>query len=294
MHKIDHLKRNEIDSKKWDVAIDNSNTQLPYAYSWYLDAVSPNWEALVAGDYQAVMALPVKHKYGFKYVIQPRFVQQLGVFASKEVTAELVERFLKAIPYLCYDFNLNYSNCGDYKALPNATIDLNRDYNTLRKSYNKNCIRNLNKATSQKDQIVEILENEFIEFWQRIHAESAAELLQKLPLVCEALSAHSMSRYLGVRSEDGELIAALLLVVCKNRLIYLAPASSHLGKERVAMFVLIDSIIKTYSGETYCLDFEGSRIPGVMRLYKGFGGKDQPYYRVRRGRPDWLVQIMHR
>jgi len=62
---IKYLKHNQIDKQKWDSAIENAQNGLAYALSWYLDIVSPNWDALIFGDYEMVMPLIHKKKYTF-------------------------------------------------------------------------------------------------------------------------------------------------------------------------------------------------------------------------------------
>jgi len=44
--------------------------------------VAENWDALVEDDYTAVMPLPWKKKYSFRYVYQPLNCQQLGIFTT--------------------------------------------------------------------------------------------------------------------------------------------------------------------------------------------------------------------
>ena len=60
-----HIKHADIDKVKWDSVTLNSANGLIYNLSSYLDVVAPNWEALILGDYKAIMPLPVKKK-GFK------------------------------------------------------------------------------------------------------------------------------------------------------------------------------------------------------------------------------------
>ena len=57
---IQLLKHNEIDKPRWDECIQNSPNGLIYAYSWYLDFISPKWEAMVRGDYEFIMPLTCK------------------------------------------------------------------------------------------------------------------------------------------------------------------------------------------------------------------------------------------
>ncbi|MBT5428083.1 MAG: hypothetical protein HOK84_17895, partial [Bacteroidetes bacterium] len=54
---IYHLKHKDIDKSRWDTTITRSINGNIYGYSWYLDAVSPDWEALINLDYSIVLPL---------------------------------------------------------------------------------------------------------------------------------------------------------------------------------------------------------------------------------------------
>ena len=56
---IQYLKNKEIDFKKYDACIAAAINSRIYAYSWYLNIVADNWDALVLNDYEAVMPLPI-------------------------------------------------------------------------------------------------------------------------------------------------------------------------------------------------------------------------------------------
>ena len=61
-----YLKHHQIDKKKWDSCIFYAKEGILYAYSWYLDIVAPNWDAIILlnkDSYISVMPLPVKTKY---------------------------------------------------------------------------------------------------------------------------------------------------------------------------------------------------------------------------------------
>jgi hypothetical protein len=91
-------KNKTIDRKKWDDCIANSHNSLLYAYAWYLDIVAENWDAIVLGDYDAVMPLPYNRKlFGLKQVYQPFFAQQLGVFSVIPVGKPIFKQFLEKL-----------------------------------------------------------------------------------------------------------------------------------------------------------------------------------------------------
>jgi hypothetical protein len=84
-YSIRYLKRQEIDPVKWDACIDGASNGLIYAYSFYLDHMAAQWDALVWNDYDAVMPLTWNKKWGIKYLYQPPLTQQLGVFIKKQI-----------------------------------------------------------------------------------------------------------------------------------------------------------------------------------------------------------------
>src|ERR1035437_8027365 len=126
---ISYLKHNEIDKQKWDKAIDHCVNNLIYAYSWYLDIVSPNWCALVENDYVSVMPLTGNKKYGIHYLYPPYFAQQLGVFSKNNLSQKKIELFLNSIPshYKLIELCLNTQNTFEipgYQIKKNINLEL--------------------------------------------------------------------------------------------------------------------------------------------------------------------------
>ena len=303
--KIFHLRHTDIDRTRWDATIAHSLCDLPYAYSWYLDVVSPMWEALATEDYAYVMPLPLKKKWGISYLIHPIWVQQLGVFSAQKVTTEIFSAFRRSIPYLMYDFNVNYlnreciSNCSLVKT--NLITPYNKDIVTIRKGYNLNTKRNISKSQKARLTIREVKIEEFVSLWKSENATMRWDLHTTIqPLVEAAFSQFSIlnsqfqPRLFGVYNDD-QLIAALFGMQTRERFIYLIPVSNQVGKEHSAMFLLVDYILENIccpQGLTF--DCEGSMIEGVARFYRGFGTVEQPYTSISRCRPHWLVRLMHR
>ncbi|MCE7956103.1 MAG: hypothetical protein DYH00_10620 [Bacteroidetes bacterium CHB6] len=144
---------NEIDKQKWDEVIASSHNSLPYAYSWYLDCVCPNWNALVGDDYQYVFPLTANTKFGIKYLYQPYFAQQLGLFSKHNISPDQVISFLKAIPdfYKLIEINLNFANTVSDSGFQvskrkNFELQLDKPYTEIKKFYSDNQKRNIAKA----------------------------------------------------------------------------------------------------------------------------------------------------
>ena len=136
-NEIQYVSRDRLDTAKWDNCIDTADNGLIYAYSFYLDHMSTQWDALVLNDYEAVMPLTWNKKYGITYLFQPFLAAQLGVF-GKNISAELLEAFLKNIPvkFKYWDFYLNHKNVFALKDFrlyqrSNYVLDLKTPYPDL-------------------------------------------------------------------------------------------------------------------------------------------------------------------
>ncbi len=289
---IRHLRHNSIDYEKWDNAINLSVNQLGYGFSWYLDIVSPDWEALVSDEYEYIMPLTVKRKYGIPYIVQPMLTQQLGIFSSKKISEEIIQLFIKEIPYYSYEINLNENNNfnTEISELPNYILNLNEHYELIYKKYSKNTIRNIEKARKQNLSVQHNISiDEFVNFYnstERNFISSDGLLLEKLLTTGSSKNAIALS---GVKNSDNKLISALCIFVTGKRIVYLLPVSNAEGKKSSAMFLQVDDIICNNAGTDMILDFEGSRIEGIARFYKGFGAVNHPYYILKKFRPDFLV-----
>lgn len=293
---IIHLRNKTIDYDRWDDCIARSLNHLTYGYSWYLDIVSPEWEALVSKDYEYIMPLPVKSRYGIPYLVQPVLTQQLGIFSNKVIDEHIVEEFIKQIPYFSYELNLNENNFYS-KALvfPNFILNLIETYDQLKAGYSKNTHRNIDKALKLNLTIRPIINaDSFLAFYfsfDKFFLSPKQPVLEKL--ITKGISENALSLY-GVYSEREELIASLCILQTVDRITYLLPVSNPKGKESSAMFLLIDYLIRKEAGQAKILDFEGSRIEGVARLYKGFGAKYHPYYILKKFRPSFIIDKLSR
>jgi len=224
-------------------------------------------------------------------LVQPILTQQLGIFSKHEINESIIEKFIKEIPYFSYEINLNEHNSYS-KALvyPNFILNLNQPYNQIASSYTKNTQRNLEKAGKLNLQIKSGLSTkEFLDFYsstEKNYSSIRLSTLEKLTNV--GISSNSLTLY-GVFSAEKNLIAGLCLLHACDTLTNLLPVSNAEGKASSAMFYLIDFLIRKEGDKFRTFDFEGSRIEGVARFYKGFGAVNHPYYTLKRLRPTFLI-----
>jgi hypothetical protein len=288
---IKHLEHSEIDYEKWNKSILHAKNQLVYAETWYLDIVSPDWEALVADDYEYVMPLPVKTKYAIPYLVQPILTQQLGIFSASEISEIIIKEFLKKIPYPSYELNFNEENfIPEAEAFPNYILSLRPSYEQLRAKFSKNTRRNIEKAQQAGLQVRDFLSvNDFLNFYYSLEKKFIFPERSLLEMLIGKGKERNAVDIFGIFSPHNELIATLCMIHSKKRFTYWIPVSNAVGKKTSAMFLLVDEIIRQNAESEAILDFEGSRIEGIARFYKGFGSEYKPYYVLKRFRPSFLV-----
>lgn len=290
---IAYLRRSQIDIEKWDSCIEQSDNRLVYAQSWYLDIVSPQWSGLVGDNYLAVMPLPTKTKYGIPYFYQPPFTQQLGLFDTSKVHNDsIIDEFIRKIPLRPYRLHINGYHRPQRNGIeqPNYTLYLGRKYDEIFSRFDTNTLRNINKAHKSGVSVERYdsasvensdITDKFIEFYlstPKPYEVSDIDVFTKL-----IRETHLRGRMIFYFAYIDEVpIAALALLWSGKRMIYFCPISSEYGKQCSAMFLIVNQIMVDYQDTDTTLDFEGSRIEGIARFYRGFGAKLEPYFLIRR------------
>jgi hypothetical protein len=261
-----------------------------YAYSWYLDVVHPDWEALVEDDYQAVMPLTGGKKFGVQYLYQPYFVQQLGIFSKQSLSPEKMTEFLNAIPkkFRFCEIRMNEGNVFeeniqgvDYHR--NALLDLNRSYEEIHANYHQNTKRNLAKAEANNLQII----NSVIPFHVvALFRDNRGALLDKwgdaeykvMTRLATVAQKRDHAFIYGVTEKGvGELLSAAIFMKANNRITFLFSGLKQEGKDKQAMTYLLDYVIQKYANQPLVFDFEGSDDDNLARFYLGFGGEEVKY-----------------
>lgn len=268
----------DIDYERWNSVVAGSGNPHIYAYTSFLDVVCPLWKGAVLGDYDAVLPLTEKKKFGIRYLVQPRFSQQYDIFSIRTLSDLERDMFLKIVlRYPSVRLCFSHTMFGNEKRRNNYVLDLSASYDSLRVRYSENTKRNIKKATERglvcsQSSLTEATLDFFFQCDERNLYRQQKTLVQSL------LASHNVETY--TVTKDGMYVAVAFFLFSDSRLYYLFPASSYLGHECSAMFLLVDTIIKEYSGQQVVLDFEGSDLSGVRRFYEGFGATCEPYYSV--------------
>ncbi len=296
---ITHLTRQEVDSIRWNDCLERADNGSPYARTDYLDALSPGWEALVQGNYEQVMPLPVRKKFGIRYLYQPALVPQLGVF-GKSLDKEAILTFLKAIPsdIQWIDVTLNPSNRLQHPDYPirqrnNFILPLSDDYATLRSRYRENHRRNLQRA--EKAGCTIDLATGVREILALVQAhvipppKISSAVQESFLRLMENWIQMGRAQTFGVRVND-QLLAGAVFLMHRNRAYYLLAGNHPNGKTLGASHTLIDAFVQANAGTDRILDFEGSDLPSLAFFYEGFGSFSEPYGWLRVYRLPWWMQ----
>lgn len=272
-----------------------------YGLSWYLDAVlsAPGWKwaGLVLtdekGDYQAVMPVPLRRKYGQWVVHQPLFCQFLHIYAhSVEVDSLLFFRTMQH--HFWYGSVLHLQQVPSYRptktwirSLRTLLLNLAAPYETIYQQYSSDRQRNLRKAKAFGWSIKASTDPEpMLSLFRQFHAggipggvgEWAYEVFRRLFV---ALQQRQMATlYYAVW--QGNIEAGVLFVQESNRIIYLFNAASGIGRAGNARTLLIDQLIQERSGRPgLWFDFESPEKESVVAFYRSFGAIDELFWSVR-------------
>ena len=290
---IRYLKNSEIDYDRWDDCIKRAYNGNLYAWSWYLDLVCEGWDALVTGDYDQVLPITAGRKYGIRYLYQPPFTQQLGLYSTAAESGLSADDFLEELRhhYRFAEINLNRYNKVTHQAYrvhlrKNFELELIRPYLELRNNYSENTARNIRKAEKEGISISENTDpKSIIAMFRNEKGLEIKKMGDRHYHILEKLIYRSIYKNMavvaGAFTRENRLCAGLFLLKSHHRIVLIFSANNNVARSTGAMHLLIDSIIKKYAGQALTLDFEGSEIEGLARFYSGFGSTETHYPAIR-------------
>jgi hypothetical protein len=294
---IQYLTRREIDTAKWNQCINEAPNGLIYAQTCYLDVMCTNWHALVMNDYEAVMPLPWRKKWGFYYLYQPYFIPALGVFGNDSHTSA-TELFLNRIPkrFRYWEIDLNEKSAIKksidltIKNRTNLFLPLNQSYEAIFKNYKRLAKRKLHIARENglivhtdvnAKVIIQCYEKNYEEKKRLIPHEMYTHLFQAITL----LSPKNYKTYL---VKKNEVIVAFYLILSDEKYLYsLLGGSTGEGKKLGAFYLATDAAIKDFAGTGKIFRFEGSDIEGIAFFNRQFGSAPVNYLHIKKNQLPW-------
>lgn len=297
--------RKNIDTLAWDACVTDSVQRLVYGYSWYLDAVLPapdwKWVGLVLRDehhqYQAVMPVPLRRKFGRWVVHQPLFCQFLTIFSAHEPIDEgsFLEAMHQRFRYgsmFCFRFAKATSATarfpGSFVAHPACTqvLDLAIPYKAIAQGYARDRKQNLRRAETGNWQVVDSTDlTPLLGLFQNHHANAieggvASWAYSIFTNLYNSLAPRGLAT-LRYAVRDGRIEAGALFVQEGNRIIYLFNAASETGRKGHARTLLIDQLIRERAGKELVFDFESPEKTSIADFYQSFGTREELFYKLR-------------
>jgi hypothetical protein len=244
-----------------------------------------NWDALVLDNYEAVMPLPWRRKWGLTYLYQPYFTASLGVF-SEMITETLVQEFIHSIPrkFIYWDIMLNEQNTfSDLQPAKsgikitrrsNYLLHLNDSYTHIRSHYSRLAGRKIKVAKASGLEVhrgkaaAEIVDL-YIQHYAGRHAAIDALSYNSLKHVATQLNPGAVQTYYA-HFREGEPAAFYLVVTDTNNVYSILGGSTGKGKKNGAFFFLTDEVIKANAGHKKMFRFEGSDLEGIAFFNRQF------------------------
>lgn len=288
---IEYITRKQLNVSKYDQIISISTNTRVYAYSWYLDVVCEQWDALVYNDYKAVMPIPRRKKVGINYIYLPPWTQQLGIFSSEIITQKLITQFIGSIPrkFKLIDVFFNSDNPIGLKKIKqreNFILSLTKNYKEIKKGFSKG-----RKSSCKKGQVNDLKvvpdfdPDKIIELYKKNKGSELRtkefDLVLLRKLITIALP-RNFVQSIGVVDDHSQLVGGAFFLNDSHRITYLFSALNNEGRAKQAMSFLIDHVIRTNAESDLIFDFEGSIIRELASFFKSFGAQKETYFYLRK------------
>ncbi|UOE39937.1 hypothetical protein MTP09_08350 [Chryseobacterium suipulveris] len=284
---IKKLKYSEIDFVKYGKCIDQSVQKNFYAQREILDEVCESWELLVSGDYDFVMPVPIKKKFGFHFVLMPLFCQQLGIFGKEtdeKMEGLFVDFLKKNYKIVNYYFNFQNKISSNFKHKKNYFIETT-EYKLLRKHYFKG--RKSTVKTAQYLNFKELNLAENLDFirnnFKGLDKKSDVE---KLFGYMNFLDRQKKLRVFG-SFKDEQITNSAIVIDHDNSLSLLGLVNDEKYRLDNGASFLIDRILQE-NIQSKSFDFMGGTIRGIEVFFKSFGAERQEYPIIENSKTDLL------
>ena len=297
---IKYIHREHLDEEKYNQCIDTSLQSKIYAFSWYLDIVCNTWDVLVLNDYEAVMPIPWRKKYGIKYVYPPFWVLQLGVF-SNEVIDE--NEFLTPLFNKFKFVELRINTHNNFELYPEflqlkqcQKLVFNTTYSSTLSHYRKDRKKDLQKAAAadliekwndHPSNLIQLFKNNIGKRTPNIKETDYANL-EKLIAICIE---KKIGEILAVYDKENKLVASVFLLKHKNSITKLISSTNLKDRKNGANTFLIDRVIFKYHKDFSIFNFGGSSIKSVASFSKSFGAETEKYHQLKMNKLPKFLQL---
>jgi len=302
MSSITIIPSSEIDYHQWDVCIAQSKNPMVYATSTWLQQMADSWHGLVLNNYEAVMPVVWRKKFGIRYCYTMPFTQQLGIYA-KHPQPRIEEEFIQALVQFVQfgDYAFNYGKTTAERAANvhhNYILPLQPAYEIISAAYSKDVHQNIKKAAKEALQYAPASYTSAIQIFQELYQHKTPHVTladyDSFRLLCHTLDGANQLISRQVLNAKNEVLAIVLLIQYQNRIYNIMNSTTTAGRNSSANYWLLDNVFKEFAASNYVFDFEGSDIPGIQSFYEKFGAVNQPYSSIHINRLPFPLNLLKR
>ena len=289
---IRYLNNREIDISAWDKCIAASFQGSIYAFSWYLDLVCENWDALVEENYQSVMPLPTHRFFGRDIIFLPYFLNELGIFSITPVNPSKTQAFIEAIPhnFAYYRILLNKYNPLDLKdnsliIRTRYELDLIKPYYKLAGDFSPEMQQKLDMAMAHGFSFITGLSpNDLIQFITKkkitLPGPVTRHNFRLLRSIMAGLIRYKSGELYGVYDSHNELASIALFAWINNQINLIFQVVAADKQNHFAHLFLIDRFVDKYSETNTTLVFDSVIKPLSPIRYKDFGARETNHIEI--------------
>ena len=271
------IENKKLNKNIWDKKLYLNPSSSFFSLSWVLDILHPNWDALVYLNYEAFMPIPKAQKYGLTYVFQPKFIRSLSIFNEVEGQRELILEAFKetySLVNINLDFELKESNSnGVFQKL-----SIPSSCELLHNVYSTNAIRVISKLDIEIEYKLIYDAGTFINFFKKIKnikslkSNSYNKLHQLINECIKRKNGKLIAAFY-----KGEMIACGFFIFFQKQVYFMKGTVNKLGREKGALYGLINHVLMSATGRFDNFDFIGSNDKGVAGFYRKFGAQNFSY-----------------
>jgi Acetyltransferase (GNAT) domain len=288
--------------------------------TWWLDAVAPNqWNAVeIEKDGAVVARLPyvVKNRMGLTLFTMPRLTPSLGPWLrestakytkqlaqQKDLYTALIEK-LPAHDFFCLNFHHSMTNWQPFywQGFSQSTcysyvIENLQDLDLVWDGFQDNIRREIRKAKKQVMVRTDLDIDCFLDLnlltfeRQGKKLPYSRELVHRLDHACVQNQARKI---FFAEDPQGRIHSAIYMIWDRNSAYYLMGGSDPELRTSGAASLLMWEAIQFAATVTKKFDFEGSMIEPIERFVRAFGGRQIPYFKVRKNSPRMQVLLSGR
>lgn len=279
-----------------------------FSQPWWLDAVAPDsWGEVrieKGGILYARMPYVNKKKLGLNIIDMPPLTQTLGPwlrpyegkYANQLAEEkELMTALIKQLPtFDVFQQNFNHSitnwlpffwqgfqQSTRYTYVLDDLAELDAIWEGMEKKI-RTSIRKAEKLVTVRDDLnldQFITLNEMVFARQGKKIPYSRSLVERIDAACQT---HDCRKIFFAQGADGRIHAAVYLIWDSQSAYYLMGGSDPDLRESNATSLCMWEAIKFASGVTKTFDFEGSMLENVEPFFRAFGGKQKPYFQLRK------------